>query len=601
MNFYRSLREYFRAHKIQGIMMLLVIVYFVYKIYSSITNTSGEIKYITSPATRETIITSITGSGQVSALNQYDLKPKGSGDVIYLGVKGGQVVTRGQLILELNAKDAKKTVRDAEAGLESAKISLAKILQPADALSILQAENALTNAKQSQNRANDNLVKSYDDAFTAISNSFIDLPTIITGLQDILYSYTNNAGQDNISYYTDLVKNYDAAIDLYKTNAADAYARARTAYDKNFLDYKSTSHYSDKQTIESLLTETQATTKAMAESVKSTGDFLNFVKDRLTERNKSIPGGLTANQTSLGTYTDKTNSSLSSLSSSITTIRNTKDDISNAELTTQEKTESLTKLRAGSDALDIQSSQLSLKQKENALQDAKDNLANYYVYAPFDGTIAKINVKTSDSVSSGNVAATLVTKQKYAIISLNEVDVSKIKIGEKATITFDAIDGLSMAGKVEAIDTIGTVSQGVVTYSVSISFDTDDDRIKPGMSVSTAIITDVKTNVLAVPNSAIKNRGDVSYVELFETEMAKGSDGQGTASKTAPQEQQIEVGLTNDTLTEIVSGLKEGDNVVTRTTTPSTVKTTTTPSLLNTIGGNRGGGLGGGATRALGR
>ncbi|MDD5433706.1 MAG: hypothetical protein PHE77_03610, partial [Candidatus Pacebacteria bacterium] len=59
-----------------------------------------------------------------------------------------------------------------------------------------------------------------------------------------------------------------------------------------------------------------------------------------------------------------------------------------------------------------------------------------------------------------------------AEISLNEVDVAKVKIGQRAIITFDAIDELEITGKVEDVDTIGTVSQGVVSYNVKIIFDT---------------------------------------------------------------------------------------------------------------------------------
>ena len=99
----------------------------------------------------------------------------------------------------------------------------------------------------------------------------------------------------------------------------------------------------------------------------------------------------------------------------------------------------------------------------------------------------------------------LITKQKIAEISLNEVDAAKVKVGQKVTLTFDAIDGLSITGEVSEIDALGTVSQGVVTYGVKIAFDTQDERVKSGMSVSAAIITDVKQNVLLVPNAAVKS------------------------------------------------------------------------------------------------
>jgi multidrug efflux pump subunit AcrA (membrane-fusion protein) len=168
---------------------------------------------------------------------------------------------------------------------------------------------------------------------------------------------------------------------------------------------------------------------------------------------------------------------------------------------------------------------------------------------------------------------------QMAEISLNEVDVAKVAIGQKVTLTFDAIEGLSLTGVVSEIDTIGTVTQGVVTYNVKIAFDTQDERVKGGMSVNASIITNVKADTLVVPNSAVKTQGTGHYVEIFDPPIATTSGNQGTVSKVAPHKVQVEIGLANDTSTEITSGLKEGEQVVTKTTTTTAVKTAA-PSLI---------------------
>jgi HlyD family secretion protein len=182
-----------------------------------------------------------------------------------------------------------------------------------------------------------------------------------------------------------------------------------------------------------------------------------------------------------------------------------------------------------------------------------------------------------------------------ATITLNEVDVAKVRVGQRATMTFDAIDELTITGKVTSVDTVGTVSQGVVTYTVEIGLDTDDQRIKPGMSVSASIITDVKQDTLLVPNSAVKSSNGSYYVEMFSTPLISTSSTtpslQGTPSKIAPNKITIEVGISNDSDTEIISGVKEGDQVVTKTINPSTTTTSSqTPSLFGNMrtGGNSG-------------
>jgi hypothetical protein len=144
--------------------------------------------------------------------------------------------------------------------------------------------------------------------------------------------------------------------------------------------------------------------------------------------------------------------------------------------------------------------------------------------------------------------------------------------------------------QVVEIDTVGTVSQGVVTYAVKLSFDTQDERVKSGMSVSASIVTDIKQDVLSVPASAVKSAGDVSYVEILSIPASEATQSpMGVMSDALPTQQVVEVGLSNDTVTEIVSGLKEGDTIVTRTIVAGTQTTPTAPSLF-----------GGGGTRSTG-
>lgn len=586
-NFIKKIRTYLLLNKAKSAVGILILSTLTYWVYGKFTGTAGQTLYTTTKATRGTVVSSISGSGEVSASDQLDIKPKVSGDVIYIAFENGQTVSRGALLAQLDTVDAEKAVRDAEINLETAKLSLEKILKPAETLSLIQAENALRNAEQSKTRAEDDLILAYDDAFTSISNAFIDLPPVINGVQDILYKNTNNTSQDNISFYADLVKNYDNSVFIYKDSAALNYQLARSAYDKTFLRYKSTSRYADRQTIESLLNETTATARLISESVKSTSNLLSFVKDRLTERNNTLPSQLAGHQTTIDSYTTKTNATFTDLTTKINKIKNTKDTLENSVATIKEKTESLANLREGSDELDIRSARISVQQKEDALRDAKDALSKYYIRAPFDGIITKKGIKRGDSVGTGTIVGTLVTKQKLAVISLNEVDVSKINLGQKATITFDAIEGLTINGQVVEIDTIGTASQGVVTYNVKISFDTQDERVKAGMSMGASIITSVKTDVIVVPNSAIKSRGEDSYVEIFSKEMPRGSNGQGTPSEKKPYQQIVEIGATNDTESEIISGIKEGDNVVIRTVSPSASGTTQAPSIFGATGGSR--------------
>jgi HlyD family secretion protein len=228
---------------------------------------------------------------------------------------------------------------------------------------------------------------------------------------------------------------------------------------------------------------------------------------------------------------------------------------------------------------------LAVQQKQDALSSAQETLADCYVRAPFDGVIAAVNIKKGDSASSGTTVATIISPQSIAEMSLNEVDAAKVKIGQKATMTFDAVEDLTLTGLVAEVDTIGTVSSGVVSYGVTIAFDTQDERVKSGMTTGITIITEAKTDILMIPNSAIKTSGNIiSYVEMpDETVDIQTTGTTGVTLGKAPKKQTIEVGSSNDSYTEIISGLSEGDLIIIKTITNSSAGSSTTKSSGNSI------------------
>ena len=173
------------------------------------------------------------------------------------------------------------------------------------------------------------------------------------------------------------------------------------------------------------------------------------------------------------------------------------------------------------------------------------------------------------------------TLQAKAAIS--ELDRSNVKIGQKTSMTFDAVPSLTLTGKVISIDAVGTNTQNVVTYNVVIAFDTLDKRLSPGMTPAAAITTQVRTHVLTVPRAAVKSDSSGTYVLVLPS-------GATTAQRVT-----VATGVSTDTDTEITSGLKEGDVVVTQSITAGSTGSTT--------GSTRTGGglgiLGGGAGRAV--
>jgi RND family efflux transporter MFP subunit len=230
--------------------------------------------------------------------------------------------------------------------------------------------------------------------------------------------------------------------------------------------------------------------------------------------------------------------------------------------------------------LSLSGQEVSLNQSKNSLADAKEKLNDYSIRAPFDGIVTGLSVGAGDSVSRADILASVITKDVHATVSINEIDAAQVKVGNKATIKIGALADTTITGKVTKIDTIGKTVQNVVSYNAEISFDEQNELLKPGMSVSAAIITEVKQDIITVPNGAIKSQSGSSFVQVLN-------------NGTAPQQVSVETGLANNTDTEIISGLNVGDKVVTQTINPSATSTTTTSGssgvrLPGLSGGSRG-------------
>lgn len=160
------------------------------------------------------------------------------------------------------------------------------------------------------------------------------------------------------------------------------------------------------------------------------------------------------------------------------------------------------------------------------------------------------------SQSSQAIAVIQTPSAPIASVSLSEVDVSKVKLGQKATLTLDSISGKTFTGKVVNVDQVGSVTSGVTNYPALIQFDTTSTEILPNMAVSASVITATKTDALVVPSTAVKNQNDQDTVQVLKNKRV--------------QVVTVQTGVSSDTQTEIVSGLSEGDEVVVGTSTNGT-------------------------------
>lgn len=213
-------------------------------------------------------------------------------------------------------------------------------------------------------------------------------------------------------------------------------------------------------------------------------------------------------------------------------------------------------LTQGPSDADIRTAEAQLKQAENALRQARMDLAQTCLTAPVDGVITRLDVQVGYTVGPSTPAGTLTSDSNLQVTAnLPEVDVARVKAGQEAEITIDALPDRSMKGSVVAVAAAGTSTQGVVNYPATIRLDQADPAIKAGMTANVTIVVDRRDNVLLVPSRAIRTQGGQRMVRVLY---------QGQSIEVP-----VQIGLSGDGGTEILGdALKEGD-VVLLNTTPS--------------------------------
>jgi HlyD family secretion protein len=211
----------------------------------------------------------------------------------------------------------------------------------------------------------------------------------------------------------------------------------------------------------------------------------------------------------------------------------------------------LTALTGGTVPADATGSDLfRLNQARLALQTAQANLDSTQITAPFEGTITEVNSMVGDQVSPATSAFRLDDLSKLKVdVQVSEVDINTVQVGQPVTLTFDAVAGKTYHGKVAEADQVGNAVQGAVNFTVTVVLTDPDASVKPGMTATVSIIVKQLSNVLLVPNRAVRLVNHQHVVYLLQ-------DGQ-------PQMVTITLGITSDTQSEVASGdLKAGDAVI---------------------------------------
>ena len=554
-----------RKGKSRKVVIVLIVVlaallggFFLYKKKTSSQKRQGDQSVSTATVKRTDISSELTASSALSPKDTYEVTSLVEGEVIEANFEEGDVVEKGQVLYRIDASSMDSDLSSAETSLQRAKES----------------------AQTAQSDYAEETARIAGNTYRSTASGYIKTLYIKEG--------------DKVNNGTKIADLYDDSVMKITVPFLSGEAAEINVGDAAVVILEDTG-------------EQISGTVTVVSSMEETLSGGRLVKNVIVE--VSNPGGLTTDTAASvkvdgfvcsaeGTFAAKTETTLSveisgnkSLEIENLLIHEGSYVEKNSELfqvTTKTAEEYLKEFK---DA--VESADDNLENAENKLSNTQDSVDDYTITAPISGTVITKNVKVGDKISKSSSGTTTmaVIYDLSTMMSVDELDVSSVKVGQSVEITADAVEGETFTGTVTNVSLQSSYSNGVTNYPVTVTLD-DTGSLLPGMNVDAKIILDSSENALVIPASALM-RGNRVYV--------KKSSGSGkSGSSNVPdgfEAVQVTTGIINDDYVEILSGLSEGDEVY--ISSDSRSSTQTNQMQMGGMGGP-GGDMGGGAPGGLG-
>ena len=484
---------------IAGMLVLVGTGVLVMRIRSNAAQATSYTQVVT--VERGSLVATITPTGEVIARYQAKLSFDANGvPLTELNVAPGQQVQRGQVLARIDPSSLQRAVDQAEADLLAAEEALEKAKNPYTELDrqkaeldVALAEAALLEAKQAT------AAKSIQDAERALQQA-----------KDKLVALQNDPSTqeqiDRLQWLANIAEVEHGKLLEGPITTEEGRDRQLLAYNR-MMDAK----------------DNLEAAKARA------------ALDLLNAQNQVIQAEETLAQLKAGLAEAQA-----------------RNKIAQAEYNLAKAKDTLASILAGPNPKSIQLAQARYDAAKAALEKAQAALDAATMTAPFDGTVISVGAEVGDIISSSTIVVTLADLSNLRILAtVDETDISKVEVGQEATITFDAFPGRKFHGKVLEVPLEGKLVQNVVSYEVPISLEgTEEVSLRPGMTANVSIVVGRRENALLLPVLALQQAED-GYVVTVQ------DPANGTTMTT-----RVEVGLSNGMYVEVRRGLNEGDRVV---------------------------------------
>ncbi|CUP61338.1 MULTISPECIES: efflux RND transporter periplasmic adaptor subunit [Hungatella] len=476
---------------------------------------------MTAPVTRQDISSRLSSSGVLKPRNSYHVSSLAEGEITSADFEVGDQVEKGQVLYRIDVSSMEEEMKAAQNSAERAARNL---------------EEAQKDYSRAQGWFNDGIFRSGDSGY--IKKIYI------------------KAGE-TVSSGTKIADIEDDSIMRLKVPFLSAEAAAIGTGSTALVTLSSTG-----EQIPGTVTAVSSKDETL-----TGGRIVRYVTIEAAN-----PGGLTTEQSAAASVGDYSSSLEGTFSPVVETILSADlpDSVTVEQLLVSEgdyaakgapifrfDRESADKLmRSFREKLD--SAKDAMDSANSKIESTKSSMNNYTITAPISGTVIRKNMKAGDKITSkgsgdGVMAVIYDLSSITFSMSIDELDISKVKTGQTVQITAEAAGDASFRGIVENVSLESANNNGITTYPVSVTVK-DPKGLLPGMNVNGKILLEESKNALVIPAASLM-RGNVVYVKDPSVKAAQGEVPAGFREVT------VETGIMNDEQVEVTSGLAEGDEV----------------------------------------
>lgn len=498
-------------------------------------------KNTTAQAYRGNVSVMISGTGTIKPIDEYQVTSLVKGEILEATFEEGDMVEKGDLLYKIDSSDLENTLEKAQLGLQRSQLSYNQTMEDLEKMNV-------------KSKYSGTITETYVKVGDSVNNGtkiadLIDMNTLVLKLPfnvgDAAFVHEGDRAQVMLtnSFYT-----LEGTVTRVSTG--------------NLVS-------ADGNTVRTVEIEVQNP------GAVSKGDMAT-----------AIVGEVACNGP--GTFEYKLETTITAeASGKVVAMHYGKGDLISAGSV-------IVKLESSSSDNTRQTSQLSLRDAQLSIENYHKQLENYQITAPISGTVLKKTSKAGDTLDNTNSSTVMAVIADMSTIifemSVDELDISKIKVGQRVSVTADAMENKRYSGYVDYVSVVGTTQNGVTTYPITIVVEEPEGLI-PGMNVSAEIVVDSRQDVLLVPISAV-NRGNVVFVKdngkatqpptapqsgdkkpqtgdkasqsgdkAPQSEDGKAPMGKGLTVPEGFHVVRVETGLNDSNVIEIISGLSEGDEV----------------------------------------